>query len=86
MIDKTLFTATEARQHFFELLRQAEEKGEVTIIKKDAKRRFKLIFVKEKKKRENVDKILKEIAAIGLKTKPWEEMKKIIETRYENRL
>lgn len=83
MTDQIVFTATEARQNFFELLRMAEEGKEPIVVKKDKNIRFKMTMIKEKRKEKNIDKILKEMGEIGLKTMPWKKMKKIILTLHD---
>jgi len=83
MQDKMVFTATEARQNFFELLRMAEKGKEPIVVKKDKNIRFKMTMIKGKKKEKNIDKILKEMGDIGLKTMPWKKMKKIILTLHD---
>lgn len=82
MQDKTVFTATEARQHFFNLLRLAEEGKELIVVNKNKKTRFKLTPIKEKKGK-NINKILKEMGEIGLRSMPWRKMKKIILTLHD---
>lgn len=54
----------------------------MTIIKKDTNKRYKIVAVKEKAKRDIV-KIAEEMGKIGLKSMSVKEMKKILETRYE---
>ncbi len=83
MTDQIVFTATEARQNFFELLRMAEKGKEPIVVKKDKNIRFKMTMIKEKKQKRNIDKILKEMGEIGLKTMPWKKMKKIILTLHD---
>ena len=83
MTDQIVFTATEARQNFFELLRMVEEGKEPIVVKKDKNIRFKMTMIKEKRKEKNIDKILKEMGDIGLKTMPWKKMKKIILTLHD---
>ncbi|MEK7634085.1 MAG: type II toxin-antitoxin system prevent-host-death family antitoxin [Patescibacteria group bacterium] len=83
MSDQIVFTATEARQNFFELLRMAEEGKEPIVVKKANNIRFKMTMIKEKRKKKNIDKILKEMGEIGLKTMPWRKMKKIILTLHD---
>ena len=81
--DKTVFTTTEARQNFFELLRMVEEGKEPVIIKKDRNIKFKMIIFKEEKKKKNFDKILKEMGEIGLPALPIKKMNKILSTMHE---
>lgn len=83
MSDQIVFTATEARQNFFELLRMVEEGKEPIVVKKDKNIKFKMTMIKGKKKEKNIDKILKEMGDIGLKTMPWKKMKKIILTLHD---
>lgn len=86
MLNKIVFNATEARQHFFELLRLVEEGKEPIIINKHKRLKVKLIPVKEKEKKEDIDKILKEMGRIGLKVVSIKKMKKIFESRYDSSL
>jgi len=83
MSDQIVFTATEARQKFFELLRMAEEGKEPIVVKKDKNIRFKMTMIQVKKKAKSIDKILKEMGEIGLKTMPWKKMKRIILTLHD---
>lgn len=82
MINKTVFTATEARQNFFELLQLAEAGKEPIIVKKDSKVNFRVV-TSPKKKKKDIKKILKEMGEIGLKSMPWSKMEKIIETMHD---
>lgn len=83
MTDQIIFTATEARQNFFELLRMAEAGKEPIVTKKNNSVRFKMTIIKEKRKGKNINKILKEMGDIGLKTMPLKKMKKIILTLHD---
>ena len=49
MTDQIVFTATEARQNFFELLRMAEEGKEPIVVKKDSRTDLKLLKLNQKK-------------------------------------
>lgn len=84
MPNKTIFTATEARQHFFDLLRMAEEGKEPIVIKKDTDSEFKII--RNVFKRKDKMKIVKEMGRIGLKTLPMKQMKKILASTHEIKL
>lgn len=77
---KTTFNATQARQNFFKLLKLVSQGEEAIIIKKDDNARFKVILFEEKDK-VNKKLLLKKIAQVNLKSKPWKEAKEIIETR-----
>lgn len=83
---ETVFTATKARQHFFDLLRLAGEGKKPIVINKHTGVRIKLTLVKQKNKKRNIDKILKEMSKIGLKITPIRKMKKIFESRYDSSL
>lgn len=85
MQDKTVFTATEARQHFFDLLRMAEEGKEPIVVKKDTNSEFRIIK-KAVKKRKDKMKIVEEMGRIGLKTLPIRQMKKILASTHEIKL
>ena len=82
MQDKTVFTATEARQNFFKLLERVEKGKNALITKKDSIVDFKVIPVPKKKKK-NINKLLKEMGEIGIKIVPIKQMKKIFESRYD---
>ena len=80
MRQKTTFNATQARQNFFKLLKLVSQGREAVIIKKDDNVRFKITLFEEKDK-VNKKFLLKKMEAVNLKSKPWKEAKKIIETR-----
>lgn len=73
---------TELRNQIFKVFKMVDDGEDVTIIKKDSNRRYKIIPVKEKAKRDIV-KIAEEMGEIGLKSMSVKEMKKIFESRYE---
>lgn len=83
MTDQIVFTATEARQNFFELLRMAEAGKEPIVVKKANNIKFKMTMIKEKRKKKNIDKILKEMGEIGLHALPIKEINKILSTMHE---
>lgn len=76
-MQQKIFTATQARQKFFDLLRLAEEGVEPVIVKKDRGTEFKLSVVKRRKKKDKL-KILEEMGKIGLKSGTPEEIKAIL--------
>lgn len=85
MAQKLIFTATEARQNFFKLLRMVEQGQEPVIIKKETDLQARLVLDRPKKKKslKEVRKLLKEMGEIGLKSGTWEEAKKIISTMHD---
>lgn len=85
MSDQIVFTATEARQNFFELLRMAEAGKEPIVIKKDSQIEFKIVKTQAKKMKDKM-KIVKEMGKIGLKTLPIEQINKILSTMHEIKL
>lgn len=85
MTDQIVFTATEARQNFFELLRMAEEGKEPIVTKKDSRTRFKIIKTQAKKVKDKM-KIVEAMGKIGLKALPIEQMKKIFSSTHEIKL
>lgn len=85
MSDQIVFTATEARQNFFELLRMAEEGKEPIVVKKDSRTRFKIIKTQAKKVKDKM-KIVEAMGKIGLKALPIEQMKKIFSSTHEIKL
>jgi len=83
MQDKIVFTTTEARQNFFELLRMVEDGKEPVIVKKNRNIKFKMIIFKEEKKKKNFDKVLKEMGEIGLPALPIKKINKILSTTHK---
>jgi len=83
MQDKIVFTTTEARQNFFELLRMVEDGKEPVILKKNRNIKFKMIIFKEEKKKKNFDKVLKEMGEIGLPALPIKKINKILSTTHK---
>lgn len=59
-----------------------DEGQDITIIKKDSNKKYRIVPVKEPAKKD-IMKIAKEMGDIGIKTMNPREMKKIFETRYE---
>lgn len=82
MQDKIVFTATEARQNFFELLRLVDAGKEPVIKKEDSNKQYKVIGVKKKKPVDKL-KILKEMGNIGLTALPIKKMKKIYSSLHD---
>jgi len=66
MSDQLTFSATEARQNFFELLRLAKAGKKITINKKDEDLQFQL-QKKERFAKKNIVKIAEAMGEIGLK-------------------
>lgn len=85
MKPQTIYSATEARQNFFTLLKTVQKGQEVIIVKNDDRTRFKLSLVTKKPKK-NLMKIVERMGEIGLETGPWQEMKKIILTKSDIKL
>lgn len=77
MTDTFHFSATEARQNFFELLRLAQKGNIVTIEKKNENITFEL--QQAKKPRKDLAKLAKEMGKIGLKVVSLNEMQRILE-------
>lgn len=73
---------TDLRNQIFKVLRMVDEGVEVTIIKKDSNKSYKIIPVKGPPKKD-IMKIAKQMGDIGIKSMSPQEMKKIFETRYE---
>lgn len=73
-----VFTATEARQRFFEVLKLAEHGETPLIIKKDSNLTFEVNLSRPKK---DIEKLLSEMGEIGLKVGTPEEIKKILVNR-----
>lgn len=84
MQQQIIVTPTEARNRFFQLLRLAEKGNHVVIAKTKNNVRFRLAKIDNSSKdTEKRLKAIEKLSNVGLKTMPWEEMKKIINTRYE---
>lgn len=76
-------TATEARRQFFRLLQEVGEGKEAFIIKKDTGRRYKLSLA-SKKERPNKKHMLQKLAKINIPPVSIGEIKKILQTRYDD--
>lgn len=85
MTDQIIFTATEARQNFFELLRMVEAGKEPIVVKKDSRIEFKIVKTQSKKMKDKM-KIVREMGKIGLRTLPIEQINKILSTMHEIKL
>lgn len=73
---------TNFRNQIFKVLQSIDEGADVTIIKKDTNKRYKIVPVKGSPKKDIV-KIAKEMGNIGFKAPSMKEMKRIFESRYE---
>lgn len=73
---------TELRNQIFRVFKMVDAGEEVTIIKKDSNKKYRIIPVKID---DNTDteRVAKEMAFIGIKTLSPKEMKKVFESRYE---
>ena len=82
MIIPRVFKASEARTNLFKIFKLVSKGEEVIVVNNDTNEKFKISRFEDKPK---VDKmaIVKKMAKIGLKTKSWDEMKPIIETRLD---
>lgn len=82
MQQQIIVTPTEARRQFFSLLRQIKRGKDVIVSPRHSPILFRISLFKKSKE----DKLaaLERMSKIGFKTGPWEEMKKIINTRYDN--
>jgi hypothetical protein len=77
-----VFHVTELRNQIFRIFKMVDAGEDVTIIKKDSNKRYRIVVVEELDKKDIV-KIAEEMSKIGLKTKSPSEMKKTFEGRYE---
>lgn len=77
-----IFHVTELRNQIFRVFKMVDAGEDVTIIKKDTNKRYKIIPVKEATGA-NKELVAKQMGAIGFKSMSAEELKKIIEKRYE---
>lgn len=73
---------TELRNQIFRVFKMIDAGEDITIIKKDSNKKYRIVAVKEAVKPDIVE-IAKEMGAIGIKTMTPREMKKILENRYE---
>lgn len=74
-------SATEARDKFFKLLRLAGEGKDVIILKNNLK--FKLSLIEDNQKGTKRTAVLNKMANTNFKSKHWESIESIIETRYK---
>lgn len=72
---------TELRNQIFKVLKMVDAGENVTIIKKDTNKRYRIVPVKESKK--DIVKIAEEMGKIGFKAPSLKKMKRIFESRYE---
>lgn len=72
--------ASEARTHFFKILRLVSQGEDVIVINKDSGQKFKITRLEEESK-SGKQLILKQLAETNLKSKSPEEIKKIIENK-----
>ena len=86
MQDKTVFTATEARQNFFGFIKLVEQGKDVFLKRSGTLMKVKLEKVNDKKEIKRKLKALKELRKIGLPSMPIKKMKKIFESRYDSHL
>ena len=77
-----IIQVTDFRKQLFQTLKRADAGEDITIIKNDTNRKYKLVPVKTPKK--DIVKIAKRMGKIGITTMSPQEMKKIFETRYED--
>lgn len=73
---------TDFRKQIFKVLKKVDEGEEVTIIKKDSNKKYKIVPVKEPPKKD-ILKIAREMGEIGFKAPSMKKMKRIFESRYE---
>ncbi len=73
---------TELRNQIFRVFKMIDSGEEVTIIKKDSNKRYKIIPLEETSK-PDMETVAKKMGSIGIKTTNSKQMKKIFEKRYE---
>ncbi|MBI2315183.1 hypothetical protein HYU93_03980 [Candidatus Daviesbacteria bacterium] len=73
---------TELRNQIFKVFKMIDGGEEVTIIKKDSNKRYKIIPLEEGSK-PDIETVAKRMGSIGIKTQSPGQMKKIFEKRYE---
>ena len=64
-----VFSATDARKNFFEILNSVMYKGEEFIVEKDGKPAAKVSPIVDKKSPEEIDRVLKEVRKVFAKSK-----------------
>jgi len=75
-----ILQATDLRKQLFKVFKMIDNGEDITIIKRDSGKKYKIIPVKEDHK--DMAKIAKEMGEIGFKSPSIKEMKKIFESRY----
>lgn len=73
---------TELRNQIFRVFKMVDAGEDVTIIKKDSNKKYRIIPVKIDDTLDT-ERVAKEMASIGIKTLSPNEMKKVFESRYE---
>ncbi len=73
---------TDVRNQIFKVLKMVDEGADITIIKKDSNKKYRIVPVKDSPKKD-IMKIAKEMGEIGFKAPSMKEMKRIFESRYE---
>jgi len=86
MQNKTVFTATEARQNFFQFIKLAESGRNVFIKKRGELLKIKVEKTSQKKEITKKLKALEELSKIGLPTMPIKKMKKIYASVHDIKL
>jgi len=77
-----IVSATEARKNFFQILVAAEKGIETVIVKKDSNKKFKIIYIQNEAK-VDIEKLLDEIADIGLHAGTPEEIKEVLNAMHD---
>ncbi len=73
---------TQFRNNIFKMLQKVDSGEEIVVIKKDSNRKYKIIPIEDKPKKDIVA-IAKEMGEIGFKAPSLDKMKKIFESRYD---
>jgi hypothetical protein len=81
MISLKILNATEARAHFFKILKMAASGEDVIIVNKETSQRFKISLLEEDQLSEK-EAVLKEMAGINFKSQSPEKMREILLKKY----
>lgn len=77
-----LLHVTELRNQIFRVFKMIDAGEDITIIKKDSNKKYKIVAVKATPK-PDMEEIAERMGNIGFKTLPPKRMKEIFENRYE---
>ena len=76
-----ILQVTELRNQLFKVFKMIDAGEDITIVKKDSGKMYKIVSVEEKVT--DIEKVAKEMSSIGVKSLNPQEMKRVFESRYE---